>query len=83
MQATVADNLLQQDFIRRPEYGSAIETLGVLVVGIIVSLLVARFGLAWGGATIAAYLAGRLGGRGGLLSGASVVFFAACIRRSA
>ena len=51
VQATVADNLLQQDFIRRPEYGSAIETLVVLVLGIIASLLVARFGLAWGGAS--------------------------------
>jgi hypothetical protein len=43
--ATVADNLLQQDYIRRPS-GSAIETLGVLIVGILVSLLVAQFGLA-------------------------------------
>ncbi len=74
VQATVADNLLQQDYIRRPEYGSAIETLGVLVVGIIVSLLVARFGLAWGGATIAAYLLVVWAGAGGLMSGASVFF---------
>jgi CHASE2 domain-containing sensor protein len=74
VQATVADNLLQQDYIRRPEYGSAIETLGVLIVGIIVSLLVARFGLAWGGATIAAYLLVIWAGAGGLMSGISVFF---------
>jgi len=74
VQATVADNLLQQDYIRRPEYASAIETLGVLVVGIIVSLLVAQFGLAWGGAGIAAYLVIVWAGAGALMSGMSVFF---------
>ena len=74
VQATVADNLLQQDYIRRPEYGSAIETLGVLIVGILVSLLVAQFGLAWGGATIAAYLLVVWAGAGALMSGMSLFF---------
>jgi adenylate cyclase len=55
VQATVADNLLQQDFIRRPESGVALETQVVLALGIIAALLVGRFGIIWGalgGATI-------------------------------
>jgi len=46
--ATVADNLLQQDFIHRPEYGVALESQIVLALGIVVALLVGRLGLAWG-----------------------------------
>ena len=72
VQATVADNLLQQDYIRRPEYGVAIETLGVLAVGIVGSLLVAQFGLAWGGATVAAYLAAVWASAAALMSGTSL-----------
>ena len=72
VQATVADNLLQQDYIRRPEYGTAIETLGVLLVGVLASLLAARFGLAWGGATVAAYLAAVWAGAAALMSGTSL-----------
>src|SRR5205085_1471055 len=34
VQATVADNLLQQDFVRRPEYAPALETQIVLGLGI-------------------------------------------------
>ena len=34
MQATVADNLLQQDFIQRPEYAVALETQLVLGLGL-------------------------------------------------
>lgn len=49
VQATVADNLLQQDFLRRPEYGLTLETLSVLALGMLAALVVARFGLAWGG----------------------------------
>jgi adenylate cyclase len=43
VQATVADNLLQQDFIRRPEYGIAIEAQLVIVLGLVAMLLVSRF----------------------------------------
>jgi HD-GYP domain-containing protein (c-di-GMP phosphodiesterase class II) len=57
VQATVADNLLQQDFIRRPEYVVALETQLVIGLGLISALLVRRFGLAWGAAGVAACLA--------------------------
>jgi adenylate cyclase len=74
VQATVADNLLQQDYIRRPDWSAAVETLGVLIVGLFASLLVARFGLAWGGATVAAYLTAVWAGAAALMSGTSVFF---------
>jgi adenylate cyclase len=48
VQATVVDNLLQQDFIRRDEHSAAIETQAVLVTGLIAALLIGRLGLAWG-----------------------------------
>jgi adenylate cyclase len=48
VQATVADNLLQQDFIHRPEYGVALEVQVVLGLGVAAALLVGRFGIAWG-----------------------------------
>ena len=48
VQATVADNLLQQDYIRRPEYGVALETQIVIGLGLIAALLVRRLGLARG-----------------------------------
>ena len=49
VQATVADNLLQQDFIRRSEHAVSLETLATLGAGVVVVLLVARTGLLWGG----------------------------------
>src|SRR6185312_14756708 len=48
VQATVADNLLQQDYVSRPEDQLVLETLLVLIVGIAVTLLVSRFGLMLG-----------------------------------
>jgi CHASE2 domain-containing sensor protein len=72
VQATVADNLLQLDYIHRPEYGVAVETLGVLVLGIIASLVVSRFGLVWGVAGAAACLALVWGGTLALMSSRSV-----------
>jgi len=57
VQATAADNLLQQDFLRRPEYGAALETQIVIGLGLISAILMHRFGLAWGGAAIVACLA--------------------------
>ena len=45
VQATVADNLLQRDFIARPPGGSALESLSALVVGFAVILLVTRTSL--------------------------------------
>ena len=44
VQATVADNLLQQDFLSRSEFGTALEATVVLVVGIAVAALVASMG---------------------------------------
>src|SRR4029079_10648587 len=48
VQATVADNLLRGDFIARPADALSIEMAAVLGLGIAVTLLVARVGLAWG-----------------------------------
>jgi adenylate cyclase len=48
VQATIADNLLQGDFISPPSYGVAIETVAVLLLGILSTLFVSRFGLTWG-----------------------------------
>jgi adenylate cyclase len=44
VQATVADNLLQQDFLRRSELGTALEGMAVLSVGTIAALVVAGTG---------------------------------------
>ena len=50
VQATVADNLLRQDSIRRPESAVALEAQTALFAGIALVLLVGRAGLFWGGA---------------------------------
>ncbi len=44
VQATVADNLLQQDFISRSQLGTALEGMAVLVLGIAITWLVASTG---------------------------------------
>ena len=49
VQATVADNLLQRDFVHRPVSSRTLESLAVLGVGVAVTLLVATVGL-WAGA---------------------------------
>jgi adenylate cyclase len=46
--ATVADNLLRQDFVSRSPGALTVELCAVLVLGIAITLLVARAGLAWG-----------------------------------
>ena len=46
--ATVADNLLEGDFVRRHRDAPLIETAVLLTVGIAVALLVAWAGLTWG-----------------------------------
>ena len=64
VQATVADNLLQQDFISRSQFGTALEGMVVLVLGVAVTWLVASTGTLSGvlgsGISIAAlwYVAG-------------------------
>jgi adenylate cyclase len=45
VQATVADNLLQRDFVARPPSSSSLESLSALVVGLMIILLVTRTGL--------------------------------------
>src|SRR5205823_772060 len=72
VQATVADNLLQEDFIGRSQLGTALEGLVVLVLGSGVALLVARTGILAGVAgsvgSVAAlwYFAGWLLSTGGV-----------------
>ena len=68
VQATVADNLLQQDFIRRPEYGVTAETQVVVALGLVAIMLVGRLGVAWGALGIAACVAALWGGAAVLLS---------------
>jgi CHASE2 domain-containing sensor protein len=48
VQATVVDNLLQQDFIRRSPLGATLEGLALLIVGSAIVLLVAKAGIASG-----------------------------------
>jgi adenylate cyclase len=68
VQATVADNLLQRDFIRRPEFGVALEAQVVLALGIVMALLVGRLGLGWGALAVAACVAALWGGAIALFS---------------
>jgi adenylate cyclase len=46
--ATAADNLLQGDFLSRPEHRVALETQLVIGFGLLAALLFLRFGLMWG-----------------------------------
>jgi signal transduction histidine kinase len=55
--ATVADNLLRRDFIRRPAHASAVEALSTLAGGAGIALLIARVGLLGGGLAAVALLA--------------------------
>jgi adenylate cyclase len=48
VQATVADNLLEQDFIHRSVLGTSLEGLIVLVLGVAIAMLVAVGGMAPG-----------------------------------
>jgi adenylate cyclase len=57
VQATVADNIIQEDFFRRPEFAVTIETQLVIALGLVSALVVRRYGLAWGAACVAASLA--------------------------
>lgn len=48
VQATAADNLLRGDFFSRSQDAQTVEMTAILGLGIAVTLLVARLGLAWG-----------------------------------
>ena len=54
--ATVADNLLQRDFLRRPEHAVLLEVLAVLTLGAIITLAAAQFGAGWGAGGVVACL---------------------------
>jgi adenylate cyclase len=68
VQATVADNLLQQDFIRRSALGATLESLVALVLGVAMAAGVARIGIGPGLAGAAASIAALWWGAGWLLS---------------
>jgi CHASE2 domain-containing sensor protein len=68
IQATVADNLMEQDFLRRSELGTTLETLVVFVLGVAMAALVARIGVGPGIAAAAATVVALWWGSGWLLS---------------
>ena len=68
VQATIADNLLQGDFIGRPEHATGLEALAVLVLGVLATLLVRRAGSTWGAAGAAVMMIAAWGGAVALLS---------------
>jgi signal transduction histidine kinase len=72
LQATVADNLLSQDFIRRLEHALIVEALVVLSLGIGVALAIRRFGVGWGALAAVTWLAMLWGATGWLLASKGV-----------
>jgi len=74
VQATVADNLLRGDFISRPADALSVELIAVLSLGIAVTLLVARLGLAWGSASGLLLLAFAWRGSGWLMTAKGLYF---------
>src|SRR5256712_11614460 len=68
VQATVADNLLEQDFVHRSALGTSLESLVVLLLGIAMPVLVARIGIASGLIGAAASVAALWWGTEWLLS---------------
>jgi signal transduction histidine kinase len=67
VQATVADTLLQGDFLRRPAEATLIESSLTLAAAGLVALAAARFGVAGGGLAAVACLAALWGGAWWLL----------------
>jgi CHASE2 domain-containing sensor protein len=68
VQATVADNLIQRDFMYRPEHGVTLETQVVIGLGTITALVAARFGLLWGAIVSMSFLAAAWTGSRSLLA---------------
>ena len=68
VQATVADNLIQRDFMYRPEHGVTLETQVVIGLGTIAALDVARFGLIWGAIVSMSFLVAAWTGSRSLLA---------------
>ena len=67
VQATVADNLLQQDVFYRPEYAVVIETLSVLGLGLAAAFVGARLGAIWGAVSVALLVAAAWAGSAALM----------------
>ena len=61
VQATVADNLLEQDFIRRPQLGTMLESQVVLALGIAVARAGDENGLCSGACSVAPVVSRRCG----------------------
>jgi CHASE2 domain-containing sensor protein len=74
VQATVADNLLQQDFMYRPEHGVTLETQAVIGLGTITALVVARFGLVWGAIVAVSFVVAAWTGSRSLLAADGAYF---------
>jgi len=72
VQATVADNLLQQDFLRRQELGHTLESLGALALAVAVAVVVARMRMLFGGLATAGALAASWCGAVWLVSATGV-----------
>jgi adenylate cyclase len=68
VQATVADNLIQRDFMYRPEHSVTLETQAVIGLGTIAALVVARFGLIWGAIAAIAFVVAAWTGARSLLA---------------
>jgi adenylate cyclase len=73
VQATVADNLLERDFIHRTPSGTALEALVGLALGLATAALVARSGIAGGLIGVAAGVAALWWGAVWLLSTRGVI----------
>jgi adenylate cyclase len=73
VQATVADNLLERDFIHRSPSGTALEALVGLALGLATAALVARSGIAGGLIGVAAGVAALWWGAVWLLSTRGVI----------
>jgi adenylate cyclase len=73
VQATAADNLLQGDFLWRPDAGVALETVGVFVLGLFVVLVARRFGVPAAAVAAAGCIAGAWGLAHLLLAGSGAV----------
>ena len=68
VQATVADNLLEQDFIYRSTHGRTLDAIVVLVVGGGIAALIAEFGIAGGLAAAVVIVVGLWSGAVRLVS---------------
>ena len=73
VQATVADNLLQQDFLRRPEHAVSIEALLTVGAAAVVAGTAATLGVGWGLGAATLLLGAIWAGAVGLLAGTGIV----------